>query len=132
MGGEPMMNTLDILIAARKLLDEPGKWVKGVEAIDEHGLLVDAGHPGAQRFCAIGAIRHVTFRQPVESDTDWNDLDTAASKAIVALELPVRFGSAVHLNDSPRTTHADVLDVFDQTIRVLKQIADAIYPCAGR
>ena len=50
------MNTLEILKAARALIEDPERWCQGVEAVNAAGDPVAAVTEGACRWCAVGAL----------------------------------------------------------------------------
>lgn len=86
------MTVRDDLIAAKALIDTPEKWCQGTAT---------AGY-GA-RLCAIRAAGGARYR---------NKDAVAALKAA----LPIGEKSLPRFNDSPDTTHADVMALFDRAI----------------
>lgn len=89
------------LIAARALIDTPQKWAK-------HSF-GRANEP----MCALGACE-------VAGNAHWRDLETSRA---LRLALPegdwTQFGDnlVAAFNDDPRTTHADILALFDRAIK---------------
>lgn len=65
------MDAYEYLTAARDLIASPGRWCAGMLAADDRGH--DLGGEGAlgeaARYCAVGALIHVTGRR------DWQDAD---------------------------------------------------------
>jgi hypothetical protein len=91
-----MATVKENLIAARALIDTPEKWGKG--AWHSRGC-----------FCAIGAVLEAQGK-----------LGRAAygGETEVALmhALPAGIGSVEDFNDQFRTTHADIMALFDRAI----------------
>jgi hypothetical protein len=90
------MTTVEVLREARGLIDTPEKWCKGIM------------RSGGRR-CAVGAVSDVTGGEMrmrhSEADGAFRALECAAG------------GRRVHLlNDDPKTSHADVIAVFDRAI----------------
>lgn len=94
------MDTREILVGARKLLEDPANWIRG--DFEDNG-----GH------CLIGACRAVARAHSV---TD----ERLVAHAIHGLREVISYegrGTSVALfNDSMRTSHADVLSVLDLAI----------------
>lgn len=82
-----------------ELLEDPLRWCKGAEAIDINGARCDAGGSDAVSWCLTGAC--------------WRVYGLSACHAFNALDRIVLgdlgYMSVVGFNDSPKTTHADVL-----------------------
>lgn len=87
-------STAATLRAARALIDTPEKWCQGT-------------YYSGGRYCAAGAIRKVTGI----GDEQFPILE------VLNDALP-HFTSILEFNDSPATTHADVLAAFDAAIRL--------------
>ncbi len=104
------MNTLEVLTCARELLSDPAKWIKGAYAKTAAGSVVDATDPDACCFCALGAMRKCGGEDN-EDDTPaaWALRDAANEKT-----------SAHYYNDAAKTTHADILALFDRAIAKVK------------
>lgn len=96
------MKLHDDLIAARALIDVPQKWVKGV----------DFGHG---RLCAMGAVGRAT-NQPM-GGFRWSDCENALIKALPSKTRGHAGHSVVVFNDAPKTTHADIMALFDAAIK---------------
>lgn len=99
-GGRPT-STVEVLRAARALIDTPEKWTQGCYAKDAKGNGLPPEDEDAVCFCASGALRHVD----VDVDVCWPAFD--------ALGLAVG-GNIIEFNDSH--SHADVLAAFDRAI----------------
>lgn len=99
------MTTYDGLLAVRALLSAPERWTQGYFACDSTGTAVDFSCDDATRFCVLGAILRVADNAP--------SFIRSQMRARIAREA----NSKVHyFNDSPLTTHADILRVLDQAI----------------
>jgi hypothetical protein len=87
------MTAIEVLRAARELIATPDTWIQNA-----HSRVV-AGRPC---YCLFGAVDAV---QPLLVS------DAPAWKALKLIE-----PRPVHFNDSPTTTHADVLALLDAAI----------------
>ena len=102
------MSVRDVLIEAKKLISDENNWIKN-NYTDSEGC-----------FCAAGAVREAT---------DWgivqNGYTPEAEKAFwflssISKELyPMRGikGNIIEFNDHPKTTHAEIISVFDEAIK---------------
>lgn len=112
------------LIAARDLLSDKENWTRGRFAADSDGHTIDdAGSPEAAKFCAVGAIRRVTFadaKRRGESTYTGGDYAEIV-QARVDAELPEGFSSIIGLNDSGGV-HARrrVVATFNRAIKTLE------------
>lgn len=89
------------LAAAKALIDTPEKWA-------QHSYQTGMGC-----MCVIGALAKALGHNPL-NDTP-PDLG-APERALDKAAREVGFGNAVHLNDDLRTTHADIMALFDRAI----------------
>lgn len=96
------MNTLQILIEARKLIEKPENWTRRNYAQNEFGQGVTTISPAACKFCAVGALKRVTADSWEHSHLAWDMLDKAVGQSIT------------NFNDTH--THAEVLDAFSRAI----------------
>lgn len=97
---ETMASVRENLIAAKALIDTPEKWGKGAFISGSSGCL-----------CVLGALG-VAARSDAYA---WNYQDANALLSV----LPFKASSETSLakfNDDPRTTHADVMALFDRAI----------------
>ena len=94
------MTALEELKAARQLIEQG--WCKGVFAQNNHYLPVDCKSEEACRFCALGALRRVSY---------WFDLrsEQALAEALGTHKIG-------EWNDDPARTKEDVLAVYDKAI----------------
>lgn len=95
------MTTLEVLRAARALVDTPEKWTQGVYATDSDGNTVPPEDDDAVCFCLSGALWHA------DPDGPWG--------AYEAVGVAVR-RNVIAFNDDEATTHADVLAGLDRAI----------------
>lgn len=98
------MKTLDVLVAARKLLKGAGKWAKGGDAFGKSGQWVDPRGRHAVCFCANGAIQAVSKA--------WQEV-TAARSALQQFTSP---DNLVSWNDRKGRTKREVLALFGKAI----------------
>ncbi len=89
---------------AKKLISDPKNWTQWALARDDHGDRCSAKANKATRFCAYGACERVGDVHAII-----HFLDRAA------LNLYGR-ADAVALNDSIRTTHELIMQMFDMAI----------------
>jgi hypothetical protein len=112
------------LIAARDLLSNKENWTVGRFAADADGRTVDdASSPQAAKFCAVGAIRRVTFadaKRRGESTFTGGDYAELVKERVEA-ELPQGFSSIIGLNDTGGG-HARrrVVATFNRAIKTLE------------
>lgn len=96
------MKASEVLCAARKLIEKPENWTKGTFGFDASD---DPKLKPANVGCAIGACRAVIY---------------AYGHAAHYLDQDARrfgFQNAIAANDSPNTTHKQVLRAFDRCIK---------------
>lgn len=112
------MNNVEILTAARDMLNDPAKWMKG-----------DFCNRDRTCFCGLGAIAEVqgvldpdSLRNPM---TVCDVLESKAAEYLreAARELDPHY-DADHtfapFNDAPHRTHADVINAFNIAIEKAK------------
>ena len=103
-----------VLIAARALIAKPEAWCKGVSARSLDGGSVATLSTKAVAWCAIGALIRAAIGGPCEAPYRATYPSMACRMAEQAL------GSGfMRMNDASRTTHADVLRMFDTAIERL-------------
>lgn len=102
------MQPVEILRAARRLIEDPEHWARGAFARNQFGVSTGITSPTACSWCSIGALHKV-------SDN--------AEEAKVHLKLaisqlhPSLGGEIADFNDLHSITHAEVLAVFDKAIQ---------------
>lgn len=98
------MDKIEVLVKAKKLLSDPGKWYKGYFAVNKFGKHTSSLKDDACKWCMLGALRRVCFGK--------NDIQIEAenhlSKA-VGWNIP-------EFNDRKQTTHQDIMNAFDKAI----------------
>ncbi len=98
------MTTKDRLIAARKLIESPEKWTQGEMARDADGNMTISEDKTVCR-CALGACMSIQAGDGYR-----------AMRASLNAQLPAGHIRVHEFNDAPKTTHADVLALFDRAI----------------
>jgi hypothetical protein len=104
------MSALEVLQKARELIAKPGGWTQGAYARTADGFLISERNDNASCFCSVGAVsRSSDISEDIGSAFDF--LHNA---------MPPRFTAAgiIGFNDSPDTTQADVVALFDRAIKL--------------
>ena len=122
-----------VLERAREIVSEPGRWIKGFEALDLSGTACDARSRDACCWCAWGAIkraaREVMTDQP---ELTWRSEFRKHPVVVLAANAAAEMLEAAHpgfqelwpryknkitgFNDRKETTLAEVLEMFDAAI----------------
>lgn len=98
------MNTKEILIAAKALIDAPEKWTQGDYARDASGNSVSFKSKDAVCFCSLGAIHKVA------KGKDFDDAEKCLREILNG-----DFRSSLHrFNDAKN--HKEVIELFDAAI----------------
>lgn len=115
-----------ILRDARALIAEPRFWIqgglsavlKGSAETYEHVI-----HPRARCFCMQGAVCKALGMQhiPDHPGPRYNHAIGALKHAIDTFSADHEFFEVANFNDDPRTTHEEVLAVFDMAIARLEK-----------
>lgn len=107
-----MMKTSEKLRAAKALISTQKRWVKGSYLKDE-------------KRCMAQAVRDGTHPDEVFQDAR-DHLEFALQRANVRHlhAPPFVHGNVTSFNDDEKTTHADVMEVFDDAIKVTEKIED--------
>lgn len=104
------MNTREILIGARKLIEKPENWTQGAKSRDINGKPSVFGYKAsAVCWCMLGAME-MTGKSLF-----------ANNKAQQVIELVINMNSIIRWNDSPDRTHAEVLAAFDRAIELCSE-----------
>jgi hypothetical protein len=104
------VSTVEILRAARALIDTPEKWTRGAAARDASGASLSIGQwPEAASFCIVGAC-HVATGIVGESGIE------ARRNACYAIGRAATGRDAWPASFNDNATHADVLAAFDKAI----------------
>lgn len=104
------MTTADLLRKGRDLISDPEHWCQGDYAVSRYGTAVETNSPAVYALCAIGALANVLDHPSGWGVPGWcrAPLQTAAEE---------EGWDAPHiLND--RTTHADVMAMYDRAIEL--------------
>jgi hypothetical protein len=97
----------EVLRAARAKIATPETWTKRAFARDIASVRVFARSTSAVCWCAIGAIDSLDITA---------DDACAAGEAGEALVAANRGRAVSYFNDDPRTTHANILALYDRAI----------------
>ena len=87
-----------IIMLLSELLSDKKNWIRRAYARDKDGNSINPHHTLATSFCIVGACRKC-------------DVHTDTLESIIVAR---GFTSLENFNDSPRTTHEDVLSVLQQ------------------
>ena len=105
------MSIHNILVDTKQLLSDENKWIKGSDAVDGHGDYVFATSKDACAWCLAGAI---------EKECDSGDKDVSWRKTCKVQdwvdEHLYNVGMMEEFNDSPDTTHQDMMSMLDNLI----------------
>lgn len=104
------MTTVEILRAARKLIERPDAWIQGKYARNQAGDPVNPNDPDACKFCGNGAI--IRARGSV--------ILRSAGFAAFALDRAIG-ASFIPWQDAPGRTHDEVLHAFDRAIALAEK-----------
>lgn len=112
------VTALDLLRAARRVIEQPWNWTQRSMARDRFGGSVRTVSPYACRFCAEGGLQRAAQLLDVRNEG-------VLTEALVALydALPPDFDTVPFLNDHPSTTHPTVLALYDRAIAAQAAIA---------
>ena len=106
------MTTIEILIKARAVISDRGRWTQNAEARALYGDSCDCESDAAVCWCAVGATGKVGGYGP----------SAAADRALEGTLAAAGDGrEVVTFNDDPTTAHSMVLDLFDRTIARLQR-----------
>ena len=123
----PAFRVADLLIRARKLLDDPEHWCQGIFRQDKSFCLAGA-------VIAEASIEGHDYRWPVRhsdsiGDMFQDDLVYAARwvlSVVIGTEMNVPYMTVRHIqgwNDNPKRKHEEVLEALDKAIRF--ELSDA-------
>lgn len=107
------MKISTLLKKARRLLTNPKRWLKGAEAADRRGVLVSPRSKKAETFCAIGAVGRYTS----EGWDSATQICLASNALAGAIRSKTFRRDIVGFNDAKRTSHKQLLGVFDRAIK---------------
>ena len=112
------MRASEYLKAARAVIDRPEKWTKHAMARDANRHSVPVSQPDAVRFCSVGALEKTILARNGVSGTVDEEARILLTLAVGVLTNSTN--SVVWFNDSRRTKHEDVMQVFDAAIQFAK------------
>ena len=101
--------TISVLMGAKNRLSKPEQWIKNTAAVNKHGQQVETNSKEACAWCMIGALHKTSG-------------EYQAAYNLLVKNLPAGFATVSEFNDNPKTTHKDVIKVFNKTIRQAKEI----------
>lgn len=111
------LTALDVLKKARKLISNRENWIKGYSARDREGNCTSSAGAKAYSFCSTGALWAVVKNQ--NEDLYYEPRNLLQSEI---RKLPKQhYYSVVDFNDDPKTTHKQVLSIFDRAIKRLEK-----------
>lgn len=119
-----LQSTLNILIEAKRSISKSKHWTKGNNARNKDG---DACHASARQaccWCTVGSI----YRAAAKA-TDGSVFDDVQALRILSDVIAPNgntgesavLNTLTAFNDAERTTHADVMDLFDKGIAILRE-----------
>jgi hypothetical protein len=114
------------LIAARDLISTKDNWVQGSEAVDNDGDDVQAESTSATRFCAVGAIRRVTFadarrrKEPSFSNSYYDEIKRRVDDEVTR-DQSIIGNDIISVNDRPGGhSRRRVVKLFNRAIKTLE------------
>lgn len=113
MAVTPVYTVEDVLVAARKMIEDPERWAK------RRYIVFDPPMSSVPSFCAMGAIQY-SFAGP-------SSLQTEALNALYDALPPFYHrgrGDVVlqigRFNDAVRRRHKDIMDLYDRAIAAVR------------
>ena len=112
-----LLKPSEILKRAREIISDPLRWTKGAFARDPEGFDLDSEEAysadlASCSFCSIGAVKRAMG--PHASSTLY-ELEKNTKKFLYKSVFGPHVSTA-SFNDSPSTTHQDVMAAFDRAI----------------
>lgn len=118
MSVQVCIRMLDVLVAARKLIEKPENWTKDTYARDSDRNPIWYIDPKACTFCLVGAVCRV-LGLAVFTETIYDRILIALREILFEL-YGARYDGPAEFNDDPDTSHEKVLELIDKTIERLK------------
>lgn len=120
------MTALKVLQTAREILSEEKRWTKNVLARNILDIKVAPINPSAVCFCSMGAICKAAKDLKLHTYTDSieaENLLTEAAKPLMAQMEGIKTipSSFVQFNDNLRTKHSDIMNLFDEAIKLAEK-----------
>lgn len=103
-----MTTPREILVAARKRIEDRDRWTQGTLARDSFGRVTDRDDPSACKWCLVGAVSC----EGVPGSRELSDAYTILERA-----LPGKFVGIAQFNDHEDTIHVDILELLDEAIQ---------------
>lgn len=104
------MKTSDVLIEAKKLIQNPKNWIKEHYSTDKDGQVLGTGNLDIScKFCSIGALQKV-----LKND---NFRKSSSAYFLLGLHTQEQYKMRVaEFNDCPSTTHQMIMKLWQDTI----------------
>ncbi len=102
------------LTEARVLIQDEKSWCKKSPARNKRGIGVFVDSPEACQFCAIGALAKVA-----EANHGRFENNLVYTMALDHLSKQLEWRPITDFNDDPKTTHQDILSLFDKAIQAI-------------
>lgn len=115
------MKSSEILQKTRDLLSDPSHWTKGEFARDASQKWTNVRNPEATCWCSWGALSRTIVDFQLEETGQNIPLHEGFSQVPT---LRTRGDNITLMNDHPDTTHAEILQGFDNAIRIAKERGD--------
>lgn len=96
------------------MISKEENWCKRAPARSKRGGIVNVASAEACQFCAIGAIAKVA-----EANNGRFENNLVYSMALDHLSKQLDWKPITDYNDDPKTTHQDILSLFDKAIQEL-------------
>lgn len=106
---------IELLKAAKTTISDPKNWIKGTFSANEYDVPVFDIDPSACKWCAAGAVRHHFYKNDKFMKI-YNVHYDAIRELNNSLERYNDIIDIVEFNDAEKTTHEDVMKLFDRTI----------------
>lgn len=106
------MNSYELLVEAKKLIEDPKNWTQDTYARDKYGKSVSVNDKTATCFCSIGALYRTVHDKIGYYEYQFNLIDLAER----ALSTEAR-DAIEWFNDN--SSHSDVMRVWDKAIKRL-------------
>lgn len=120
-----LKSTLATLIEARRIVSLPESWTKGVNCRDKDGEpLALATSRRACRWCVVGAVYRAGAKATSGSVFDDVEAIRLLSKVIAPNGNPnesADLNTVASFNDAERTTHQDVIGLFNKAIALQQE-----------
>lgn len=114
---------LELFRAAKRLIDQPKKWVQGKGAVLKSGKHVRSTHPRACAYCLSSAMQLGSLGYSLECVYIANRiLDNTLGEVGFARTMGPPM--VIAFNDYHKTTHLKVMDLLDRCIKHCNEVID--------